>query len=59
MILFQKLKKSGTEMRLSVFGKFDEPAIDKGEMVGVGLPSSSCKPATNKRTDAWWDVFMI
>ena len=32
-------------MRLSVFGKFDEPAIDKGEMVGIGLPSSSCKPA--------------
>ena len=24
-------------MRLSVFGKFDEAAIDKGEMVGIGL----------------------
>ena len=45
IILFQKLKESGTEMRLSVFGKFDEAAIDKGEMVGIGLPSSSCKPA--------------
>ena len=41
-------------MRLSVFGKFDEPAIDKGEMVGIGYnPAVVASRPTTRLTLIW------